>query len=143
MRGYSVLEVLIATTIVAVGVGALAQLVGVAARANVRATQTTIATVLAQQKMEDLLSASAGDLSASPPGALVQSIDGYADFADRAGRILGRGPAPPAGSAYLRRWSIDPLPNGVNNTWILQVRLTDLRTQAVATVVAARTGGAF
>lgn len=143
MRGYSLLEVLIATTIVAVGVAALAQLVGVAARANVRATQTTMAAVLAQEKMEELLPTAAGDLSASPPGALVQNIDGYADFADRAGRLLGPGPAPPAGSVYLRRWSLDPLQNSANNTWILQVRITDLRTQAVASVVAARTGKAF
>ena len=143
MRGYSILEVLVATTIVAIGVAALAQLVGVAVRANVQATQTTIATVLAQQKMEELLPTAAGDLRASPPGALAQNIDGYADFAGRGGLLLGPGPAPPTGTAYLRRWAIDPLQNSANNTWILRVRVTDLRTQAVVSVVAARTGKGF
>ncbi len=47
------------------------------------------------------------------------------------------------GSAYLRRWSIDPLQNSTNNTWILQVRVTDLRTHDVAGLVAARTGKVF
>ena len=64
MRGYSLLEVLIAVTIVAVGVAALAQLVGFAVHANLRARDTTVAAVLAQQKIEELLPTTGGDLQA-------------------------------------------------------------------------------
>ena len=59
MRGFSLLEVLVATTIVTVGVGALAQLMALAAHATLRARQTTMAAVLAQEKIEELLPDSA------------------------------------------------------------------------------------
>src|SRR5437870_3172963 len=53
-RGFSLLEVLIATTILATAVTALAQLFAVSTRANANARTTTFASVLAQQKMEQL-----------------------------------------------------------------------------------------
>ena len=35
---------------------------------------------------------------------------GYVDFVDQFGRYLGTGAATPANAAYIRRWSIEPLP---------------------------------
>jgi prepilin-type N-terminal cleavage/methylation domain-containing protein len=144
MRGYSLLEVLVAISIVAVGVAALAQLTVLAAYANLRARQTTAAAILAQEKIEDLVpSAAAGSLAASPGGTLTSTVSGYADFVDAAGRVLGSGTAPPAGAVYLRRWSIDPLPDSPNHTWILQVVVTDLAGRSAARLVAAQAGRAF
>ena len=131
-RGSSLLEVLVATSVVVVGVVALAQLATLAARANLQARQTTLAAVLAQAKMEELLSEAATGLSPSPPDALGRNVEGYSDFVDRRGTSLGGGPTPPPDSAYLRRWSIEPLPNSANNTLILQVLVTDLRNRGAA-----------
>jgi hypothetical protein len=143
MRGHSLLEVLVATTIITVGVAAVAQLVALAAHTTLHAKQTTMAAVLAQEKMEQLLPDIAIGSTASPPDALGSNLDGYSDFVDATGHLLGRGPAAPAGSAYLRRWSIDPLPNSRRSTWIVQVLVTDLRRRAVARLAAAKVAKEF
>src|ERR1043166_4220241 len=52
--GFSLLEVLVATTMMAVGLTALAQLFALSTRTNHSARTTTYAAVLAQQKMEQL-----------------------------------------------------------------------------------------
>ena len=63
-------------------------------------------------------------LSPSPAGSLATSTDGYVDYVDMNGCGLGGGATPPAGTAYIRRWSIEPLPTNPNNTVILQVLVT-------------------
>ena len=120
-----------AMSIVVVGVVAFAPLIALATRANLQAKQATFAAILAQQKMEELLPDATG-LAPSPSGALVRNVEGYSDFIDRRGNLVGGGPTPPAGSAYLRRWSIEPLPNSPNNVLILQVLVTDLRDRGAA-----------
>ena len=135
--GFSLLEALVATSIVTVGVAALAQLAGWSLYANVQARRTSIASVLAQQKVEELVAeAAAGGLIPSPAGALASDVAGYCDFVDRTGRPLGAGPAPPAG-AYARRWSIEPLPSSPAHTSILQVLVIDLRHHAAGNAVPA------
>ena len=130
-RGFSLLEALVATSIVAVGVAALAQLSGLALYANVQARQTSIAPVLAQQKIEELFAeAAVGGLTRSPAGTLESDVQGFCDFLDRTGQTLGAGAAPPAGAAYVRRWSVDPLPASPHHTSILQVLVRDLRHHA-------------
>lgn len=138
MRGFSLLEVLVATTIVAVGVSALAQLVGIATHTQRRASQSTIAAVLAQEKIEELLAEDASNMTSSPADALGHDVDGFADFVDAAGHTMGSGPIAPAGSAYRRRWSIESLPASRNGTWILQVLVVDLRSRATARFTAAK-----
>jgi type II secretory pathway pseudopilin PulG len=126
--GFSLLETLIAAVIVATGVAALAQLATLCVQSNARARQTTVATVIAHQKVEELFAdAAAAGLPASPAGTLDRNVDGYCEFVDTTGRALGRGPAPPAGSAYVRRWSIDPVPGSPSQTSIVQVLVLDLR----------------
>jgi len=152
-RGFSILEVLIATSVLTVGLAALAQLFAISTRANFSAKTMTAASVLAQQKMEQLRGLTWGfdlvglplsdyatnisiaqetptggvGLTPSPRGALEKNVDGYCDFLDKYGVSLGGGETPPSGTAFIRRWSIDPLPSHPNNTLILQVFVSPAR----------------
>jgi type II secretory pathway pseudopilin PulG len=129
-RGFTLLEVLVATTLLFVGVAALAGLSVMATRANTTARATTFASLLAAQKMEELRSLSWGydalgqprsDLTPSPADALSRNTIGYCDFLDAAGRSLGGGPSPPPQAAFVRRWSIEPLPSNPANALMLHV----------------------
>lgn len=157
-RGFSLIEVLIATTILTVGVAALAQLATIAARANLSARTTTSAALLAQEKMEqlrgltwglDALGTAVSDLTTdiaampiaptggvgltpSPSDALARNTPGYCDFIDAGGRSLGGGPVAPGTTAYIRRWSIEPMPAFPDSTLILQVLVTGLRSRGAA-----------
>lgn len=132
-RGCSLIEVLVAIGIFTVALVALAQLTVIAARANLQAGRTSFATVIAQQKVEELLS---GDLAPnlSPAGALTTSLDGWFDFVDRHGRSIGSGARPPSGSGYLRRWSIEPVTG--TDTLLVQVAVIDIRQAMTADAAA-------
>lgn len=130
--GFSLLETLVATTVLTVAVGGLAQLFILATRANRSAGATTHAVLLAQQKMEQLRSltwrfeddgspSSDAGLAPSPVNALDANASGYCDAVDRFGRVLDGGVA--GGAAFFRRWSIEPLPSNPGNTIVLQVRV--------------------
>jgi hypothetical protein len=129
VRGYSLVEVLVATILVAAGVSGLAQLIAVSGAANLHAKQTTMAAILAQQKMEELFAVGAD------AGASVELLD-------RDGHLLAAG-APPDGHNYVRRWSVDPLTGGASGARLLQVAVTDQRGQTLARLVAARAGEGF
>jgi prepilin-type N-terminal cleavage/methylation domain-containing protein len=105
--GFSLVETLVAVTILAVALASLAQLFGVAAAANQRARRTTLASLLARQKMEELRSL-AWDAAPgpSPAGVLETDVDGYCDFLDALGQRFDS-PATSAGAAFVRRWSIE------------------------------------
>jgi prepilin-type N-terminal cleavage/methylation domain-containing protein len=134
-RGFSLLEVLIATTLAASALIGLGQLVALAIDANRHAQAATIVTLLAQQKMEelrsfawsvDVLGVAATDsrLSPSPGNTLNENVDGFCDFADASGRPLGETSPMPAGAVYVRRWSIEPLPAFSGNVLAVQVLVT-------------------
>lgn len=143
-------------TAVSLGV---AQMFAVAINTNLTAKGQTSTAVLAAQKMEQLrgltwgfdtrselglpVSDTTTDLSTDPPsatggrglnpspaGALVTNTNGYCDFLDANGRWLGNGTSPPAGTHYVRRWSVEPLPTNPNNTLVLQVLVTTQRREA-------------
>lgn len=157
-RGFSLAEVLVATAILSVALVSLAQLFAIATKANRSSKSTTLAAVLAEQKMEQLRSLTWGfdtiglpfsdistdlsvvpetptggtGLSPSPAGTLSQNTTGFVDYLDASGRWLGTGPEPPAGAVYIRRWSVEPLPTNPNNTLVLQVLVTRNRTRGPA-----------
>jgi prepilin-type N-terminal cleavage/methylation domain-containing protein len=121
-RGFSLIEVLVAMAVMSTATIAIAQLSIVSVRLNRVARSTTVATVLALQKMEQLQSAAWTELAPSPSGALGQNSAGYCDFLDGNGRMLGNGTSPPAGAVFVRRWSIEPLAAG--GALAIQVSLT-------------------
>jgi prepilin-type N-terminal cleavage/methylation domain-containing protein len=159
--GFSLLEVLIATSLMAVGLTALAQLFALSTRTNHGAKTTTYAAVLAQQKMEQLRGltwgfdnlglpitdtttdvsvvpevASGGTgLSPSPANSLGQNTTGYVDYLDKDGKSLGTGTSVPGNAVYIRRWSIEPLPTNPNNTIVIQVLVTRWRDRGTANTV--------
>lgn len=123
-RGFSLLEVLVATTLLLVAIAALAGLSIVATRANTAARTTTLASLLAAQKMEELRMGNGVALVPSPVDALTRDTSGYCDFLDAAGRSLGGGSQPPAQAAFVRRWSIEPSPSNPARALALQVLVT-------------------
>src|SRR6185436_12200276 len=157
-RGFSLLEVLFATTMLVVGVAGLAQLFALSTRTNTSARATTFAALLAQQKMEQLRGLTWGfdtlglplsdtttnvtvvpeimtggtGLSPSPANSLGENTSGYCDFLDKHGNSLGGGTTPPANTTYIRRWSVEPLPTNPNNTLVLQVLVTRSRNRGDA-----------
>ena len=148
--GFSLIEVLVATSLLVVGVAGLAQLFVLSINSNHGARNTTFASILAQQKMEQLRGLTWGfdtiglpisdittdlsvspenpaggtGLSPSPSDALRRNTAGYVDYLDVNGRPLGGGATAPPGTAYIRRWSIEPLPTNPNDTLVLQVLVT-------------------
>src|SRR5205807_2833368 len=116
-HGFSLVEVLIALTVLVVAIGTLAGVAVLASRANTAARMTSVATLVAAEKLEQLralawgfdasgrpLSDTTTDLTVSPPAAgggvgltpsprdsLTQNTPGYCDFLDAAGRPAGAG----------------------------------------------------
>jgi prepilin-type N-terminal cleavage/methylation domain-containing protein len=118
--GFSLIEVLVATAVITVGVASLAQLVVVSTRANRIAATTTATLLLAEQKMEELVGEI--DLMPSPSGALSANTPGFVDYLNPSGVPLGvTSVVPPQGAGFICRWSIDALPNSAANTLVLQV----------------------
>jgi type II secretory pathway pseudopilin PulG len=148
--GFSLVETMISTMILATALVALAQLFAVSGKSNSGAKNSTFAMVLAQQKMEQLRGLTWGydniglpisdtqtnttvspetptggrGLTPSQGNTLKTSTDGYVDFLDAHGNLLGGGTQPPVGTTYIRRWLIEPLPTNPNNTLIIQVLVT-------------------
>lgn len=155
-RGFSLIEVVISLgllTVVSLGV---AQLFALSTRANLVARGQTSTTALAEQKMEQIRSLTWGfdlqgqglpvsdtmtnlsvyppaqngsGLNPSPADALEENTPGFVDFIDAQGNWVGTGTTPPATAAYIRRWSILPLPTNPNNTIVIQVLVTPVSNE--------------
>ena len=153
--GFSIVEVLVATGLLASALVALAQLFAIATATNASARSSTLTMMLAEQKIEQLRALQytfdrAGlpvqdtetDLAVYPPAAtggkglsphtdntLQSNTNGYVDYLDPSGRTLGGGTVIPDGTAFIRRWSVEPLPTNPNNVIILQVLVTRQRNR--------------
>jgi type II secretory pathway pseudopilin PulG len=145
--GFSLVEVLIATLLLAMALTTLAQLFALSTQSNIGARNTTFSALLAQQKLEELRALTWGfdtqglpvsdtttntaaspetptggtGLAPSPSGTLGANTSGYVDYIGQFGDKLGGGANPPDGTVFVRRWSVEPLPSNPNNTLVLQV----------------------
>jgi hypothetical protein len=113
---------MVATVLMATAVVALAQLFGVATRNNVTARHATYATILAAQKIEELLAWSWADLGQSPATALRENTPGWVDYIDEFGRALGD--RPHRNAAFARRWAVEPLSARPGEAVVIQVVVT-------------------
>jgi len=156
--GFSLVETLVASAILAVGLVSLAELFAIAIKANTAARNGSVTMILAVQKIEQLRSLTWGydtagspisdrttdttvsperstggtGLSPSPSDTLRQNTGGYIDYLDASGNLLGGGTVPPVGTSYLRRWSIEPVPTDPNDALLLQVLVTRRSDRGVA-----------
>ena len=143
--GATLIEVLVATTVLVSGVLSIAQLFLLSTSTNASARHITIASTLAAQKVEQLRALMWGydvdgtpvsdtstdtsvipeaptggtGLRASPADALERNTDGYVDHLDSYGRIVGNRSIPPT-AVYTRRWSIEPFPDDAD-TLVIRV----------------------
>ncbi|HMF93873.1 MAG TPA: hypothetical protein VKE96_06245 [Vicinamibacterales bacterium] len=124
--GCTLLEVLVATTCLVVALVFVAQVYGVVAQATRRAAAITRATILAQDKIEELVSRAASDasLAESPPGALASDVAGCFD-------IVG---------GFVRRWSIEALAAAPSSALVIQVVVSTPEQRAAALPARPSTG---
>lgn len=158
--GFSLVEVIISMGLLtAVSLG-VAQLFSVSIKANMAAKARTSTTALAEQKMEQLRSltwgfdvagqglpvsdtstnlavyphtAGGSGLNPSPSDALEKNTSGFVDFLDASGQWVATGSQPPDTAAFVRRWSITPLPTNPNNTLVFQVLVSPLSNEQART----------
>jgi prepilin-type N-terminal cleavage/methylation domain-containing protein len=156
--GFSLLEVMVATALLATALVSLAQLFGMATRSNIGSRNTTYAAVLAQQKLEELRSLAWGfdqsglpisdittdttqvpeppiggtGLSPSPQTSLGENTTGWVDYIDAFGNKKGTGSNPPQDAIYTRRWMVSPVPTNPNNTLVIQVLVFRNKDRGVA-----------
>ena len=155
-KGFSLMEVVVSMgllTTVSLGV---AQLFAVSTNANRTARNQTSTIAMAEQKMEQIRSLTwgfdlqglglpvtdtttnlanyphttdGGGLNPSPTDALLKNRTGYVDYLDYSGVWIGTGGTPPDGTAFIRRWTILPLPTNPNNTLVIQVLVTPMANE--------------
>ncbi len=160
-RGFSLVETLVSVGLLTTAAIGVAQLFAISTSANLRAKGATSTALLATQKMEQLrgLTWGFGDemtlglpvtdtttnlatdpagndgrgLAPSPAASLHESAAGYVDYLDANGLWVGTGASPSTETYYVRRWSVQPLPENPNNTLVLQVRVVTLSSDLRAT----------
>ncbi len=117
--GFTLIEVLVAMTLLATAAAGVASLI-VTAAASVRSARAhTWAGLLASDKMEALRGLQWPALASSPGGSLQRNAAGFVDYLDASGRELSTGAAGHA--VYVRRWSVLPLPVASADALVLQV----------------------
>lgn len=136
VKGFSLVEVLVAMALVATSVVGLAELFSIASRVTAISRADTVETIAAATKMAELralpwtydtnsgAAVSDAGLAVSGSGTLTSSTGGYVDYVDGAGRLVSAGVAVPPQGVYVRRWSILPLPSDPANSLVLQVVAT-------------------
>jgi prepilin-type N-terminal cleavage/methylation domain-containing protein len=157
-RGFTLIEVIIVTALLVTMSVGIAQLAGIAMLSVRSARERTSATVLAAAKMEQLRSLvwayessldsppvprsdvssnlsvdppddSGPGLAPSPPDTLSSNVSSHVDYLDAKGQWIGTGAAPASEAMFIRRWSVQPLPDDPGRTLIFQVLVTTTRQE--------------
>jgi prepilin-type N-terminal cleavage/methylation domain-containing protein len=126
--GFTLIEALIATTILTIGVVAVAYLTLTSRNSAQSAWRITTAAILAQDEMERL--------RAAPWPAAASAA--CCEYFDARGRPLADGTTPPPGTAYTRRWSVDPLPSHPGVACLVQVWVAPARAAGTSHLVGVR-----
>jgi hypothetical protein len=111
MRGTSLIEVAIATALLAVMALGVAPLLAIAVRTNAASRLEVDAAAAATERMEQLLVAPF-DAMLSPADALAVDYPGFSDTVNSPAGIL------------TRRWSIGPAPFDTDDTRVFTVRVS-------------------
>jgi Tfp pilus assembly protein PilV len=127
-EGFTLIEALLATTILTIGVVSVAYLTLASRNSAQSAWRITAATVLAQDEMERLRA------SPWPAAASAQCCE----YFDAEARWLATGGSPPPGTAYIRRSSVDPLPSNPGDACLVQVWVAPVRAAGAAHLVGVR-----
>jgi hypothetical protein len=127
--GFSLVEVTIASLLLATSLAALSELFVISVKNNAIAKHGTYTAILAAQKLEHLRVDA--DVIPSSVNTLQIITNGYVDYLDPNGVELGNDPAAiPAGTAYIRRWSVEQVP--ASAVLVLQVLVTRRRERGAA-----------
>jgi Tfp pilus assembly protein PilV len=128
-RGFSMVEVAIASVVTLVGLVALASMFTLAMSQNRMVTQHTTTTAIAQQKMEELNAIEPGDARLNTGGGLTEADKrtGFWDsvFVDPQGTITTTIPAGES-PMYRRYWQVEDDPQ-LPNTVLISVRVTGVQ----------------
>lgn len=149
--GAALFEVMVALSLLAGALVAIAALFGMATRSNRAARDSSMGTILAAQKMEQLRSLAwaygengsdetdvetdlsvapegpgGSGLSPSPAASLLSNTMGFVDYLDDDGKWVGTGVAAPMGAVYVRRWSIEALVDSPLDTLVVRVLVVPL-----------------
>lgn len=116
VKGFTLIEVLIAMAILAVTSASVAALMDLSGLAVRDARADMIETFAAQSKMAELRA----DAATYFGGSIAASTSGYSDFVAADGSVAGAG-AQPRTAAYVRRWRVSAAPLDPANTLVLQV----------------------
>lgn len=102
-RGFTVIEALIASTLLTAAVVGVAPLFAISAQSALASRTATTGVMLAEQKMEQLRAVSWALVAAGPAGTEYFDADGQPTCASASSE-------PCNDAAYIRRWSVDPAP---------------------------------
>jgi hypothetical protein len=135
VQGFSLVETLVATTLLALAVAGLAHLATIAAATSHRARGATFATLAASSKVGQLLAVPWDvqlAMAADNDGTLARNVPGYHDLLDYAGvPVAGRGGGDsPQGAAFVRRWSVRRVADEADAALVLEVVVAGVSTHA-------------
>lgn len=156
--GTTLVEVMVAALVMLTGVLAMAQLISLSTSDNLLSRHSTVAAILAEQKLEQLRALAWGvdafgvpvsdratdtttvpesptggtGLRPSPSSALRTNTPGYVDHVSADGRIVGRGTQAPSTAVYTRRWSIEPVVSDPEGPLVIQVLVSAIRDRGRA-----------